>query len=89
MFSFGLATTGQTSATDDAGRIYPGKAIFNGNLKIRPVENLELGIQTYNLFNTFDLRGNGGVADASVTPTVISGAPAIGRTFLASARFSF
>ncbi len=89
MFSFGLATTGQTSATDDAGRIYPGKAIFNGNLKVRPVENLELGIQAYNLFNTFDLRGNGGVADASVSPTVISGAPAIGRTFLASARFSF
>lgn len=89
MFSVGLATTGQTSATDDAGREYPGKAIFNGNVRVRPVEGLELGMQVYNLFNTFDLRGNGGVADASVTPTVISGAPALGRTFTASARFSF
>jgi outer membrane receptor protein involved in Fe transport len=89
IFSAGIATTGQTSATDDAGRVYPGKAIFNGNLRVRPIENLELGIQAYNLFNTFDLRGNGGVADGSVTPTVISGAPALGRTFTASARFSF
>jgi outer membrane receptor protein involved in Fe transport len=89
MFSAGIATTGQTSATDDAGRVYPGKAIFNGNLRVRPVENLELGIQAYNLFNTFDLRGNGGLANGSVTPSVITGAPALGRTFTASARFSF
>ncbi len=87
--SVGINTTGQTSATDDAGRIYPGSAIFGGNIRVSPIENLELGIQAYNLFNTFDLRGNGGVADASVSPTVITGAPALGRTFTASVRYRF
>jgi outer membrane receptor protein involved in Fe transport len=85
----GLNTTGQTSATDDAGRIYPGKAIFGGLVRFQPLENLEIGIQAYNLFNTFDLRGNGGVADASVSPTVITGGPALGRTFTGSIKYSF
>jgi outer membrane receptor protein involved in Fe transport len=89
MVGLGVAMTGQTSATDDAGREYPGKAIFNGNLTVMPVRNIELGVNVYNLFDTFDLRGNGGVADASVSPTVISGAPALGRTFTGSVKVTF
>ena len=85
----GLNTTGQTSSTDDGGRVYPGGAVVGALLRVRPLENLELGVQAYNLFNKFDLRGNGGVADGSVTPTVITGAPAIGRTISASVKFRF
>ncbi|ABD26321.1 TonB-dependent receptor [Novosphingobium aromaticivorans DSM 12444] len=87
--TFGLAVTGQTSAIDSAGYEYPGKAIFNPSLRVYPIRNLELGLQVYNVFDTFDLRGNGGIADASVNPTVISGAPALGRTVSASVRYSF
>lgn len=85
----GVAMTGQTSATDDAGREYPGKAIFNANVTVAPIRNVELGVNVYNLFDTFDLRGNGGVADPTVNPTVISGQPALGRTFTGSVRFNF
>ncbi|MCY1671784.1 TonB-dependent receptor [Novosphingobium sp. SL115] len=85
----GMAVTGQTSAIDSAGFEYPGKAIFNPSVRVYPIQNLELGLQVYNLFDTFDLRGNGGIADASVNPTVIGGAPALGRTISASVRYNF
>lgn len=85
----GLSTTGQTNAIDGAGIEYPGKAVFNGVLRVRPIENLELGMQVYNLFDTFDFRGAGGITDQSVSPVVLGGAPALGRTFTASVRYSF
>jgi outer membrane receptor protein involved in Fe transport len=87
--TLGLAVTGQTSTLDSAGFEYPGKAIFNPSLRVYPMKDLELGLQVYNVFDTFDLRGNGGIADASVTPTVIGGAPALGRTVSASVRYNF
>jgi outer membrane receptor protein involved in Fe transport len=90
MFSLGLAATGQTSVRDDGGNIYPGGTIFNGNVAVRPIKNLEIGLQAYNLFNKLDFRGNGSnVADASVNPIVLTGTPVVGRTFSASAKFSF
>ena len=89
MVSVGLNTTGQTSAIDDAGRVYPGGATFGAMVRVRPVDKLELGLQVYNLFDKFDLRGNGGVSDSSVTPTVIGGAPVIGRTVTATVRYNF
>jgi outer membrane receptor protein involved in Fe transport len=58
-------------------------------LRFRPIDKLELGLQVYNLFDTFDLRGNGGISDGSVSPTLIGGAPALGRTATASVRFNF
>jgi outer membrane receptor protein involved in Fe transport len=90
MFSLGVAATGQTSVRDDPGNIYPGGVVFNANFAVRPIKNLELGLQAYNLFNKLDFRGNGSnVADASVNPIVLTGTPVIGRTFTASAKFSF
>jgi len=87
--TIGISTTGQTNAIDGAGIQYPGKAVFNGVLRVRPIENLELGMQVYNLFDTFDFRGAGGITDSSVNPVVLGGAPALGRTFTASVRYSF
>lgn len=89
MATIGLSTTGQTAAIDGAGLEYPGKAVFNGVLRVRPVQNLELGLQVYNLFDTFDFRGNGGISDSTANPAVLGGAPALGRTFTASVRYSF
>ncbi len=87
--SAGLSATGQTSSIDGAGNQYPGATVFGAIVRFMPVDKLELGLQVYNLFDTFDLRGNGGIADGSVNPTVISGAPALGRTLTGSIRFSF
>jgi hypothetical protein len=90
MFAAGLAATGQSSVRDDPGNVYPGGIIFNGNVLVRPIKNLELGIQAYNLFNRLDFRGNGSnVADGTVSPIVVTGTPVVGRTFAASAKFKF
>ncbi|MEQ1542527.1 MAG: TonB-dependent receptor [Novosphingobium sp.] len=87
--TFGINATGQSSISDDAGRSYPGGAVLGANLRVSPFKNLELGVQAYNLFNRYDLRGSGGIADGSVTPIVIGTGPALGRTFTASIKYSF
>jgi outer membrane receptor protein involved in Fe transport len=82
--SLGVTAVGQ-SGTFDGALEYPGKTIFNTNLKVMPVENLELGLNVYNLFNTYDTRGNGnGTFGGGIT-----GTPVIGRTLTGSIRFSF
>jgi outer membrane receptor protein involved in Fe transport len=84
MASFGLTAVGQSSTFDGALE-YPGKTIFNANLKVMPIDNIELGINVYNLFNTYDARGNGnGTFGGGIT-----GTPVIGQTFTGSVRFSF
>jgi outer membrane receptor protein involved in Fe transport len=85
----GLTATGQTSSIDGGGLQYPAATTFGAVLKVRPIDKLEVGLQIYNLFDKFDLRGNGGVSDSSVNPQVIGGAPAVGRTVTASVKFSF
>ena len=87
--SLGVSATGVSSSTDGGGIVYPGGTTFNGNIKVRPLEALELGLNIYNLFNRFDLRGNGGIANSGVNPVVIGGAPVIGRTVTASVRYNF
>jgi outer membrane receptor protein involved in Fe transport len=82
--SVGVTAVGQ-SGTFDGALEYPGKTIFNTNLRVMPIENLELGINVYNLFNTYDARGNGvGPFGGGIT-----GTPVIGRTLTGSVRFSF
>ena len=85
----GLSVTGQTTEIDGGGRSYPASMTFGGYVRFRPIKNLELGLQGYNLFDKFDLRGNGGVGDSSVSPGVIGGAPALGRTFSGTIKLSF
>jgi outer membrane receptor protein involved in Fe transport len=87
--SVGLNMSGQTSQVDDGQLEYPGGNIFGANLSVMPIQNLELGLQVYNLFNKFDFRGNGGISDGTVNPIVVGGAPAIGRTLSASVKYKF
>ncbi|MFM1981614.1 MAG: hypothetical protein RJB22_333 [Pseudomonadota bacterium] len=90
MASVGLSTTGQTSTVDDGLNVYPGGAIFNGNIAVRPLANLELGIQAYNLFNRLDFRGNGStLVSQTGSSALISGTPVIGRTFTGSVKVIF
>jgi outer membrane receptor protein involved in Fe transport len=82
--SVGVTAVGQ-SGTFDGALEYPGKTLFNTNLRVTPIDNLELGLTVYNLFNTYDTRGNGnGTFGGGIT-----GTPAIGRTLTGSVRFSF
>ena len=82
--SVGVTAVGQSS-TFDGTLTYPGKTIFNTNLKVNPIENLELGLNVYNLFDTYDTRGNGnGTFGGGIT-----GTPVIGRTLTGSVRLSF
>ena len=87
--TFGVNATGQTNVIDDAGRSYPGGMVLGVNLAVRPLPSLELGIQGYNVFNRYDLRGSGNVADGSVSPAVIGTSPALGQTWTASIKYSF
>jgi outer membrane receptor protein involved in Fe transport len=87
MASFGINATGQTNTLGDDGYVYPGSTTFGAVLRVRPVKNLELGVQAYNLFDKYDLRGAGNVADAAAG--VIGSGVTIGRTFTASVRYSF
>lgn len=80
----GVTAVGQSS-TFDGALTYPGKTVFNTNLKIMPLENIEVGLNIYNLFDTYDSRGNGnGTFGGGIT-----GTPVIGRTLTGSVRFSF
>ncbi|MFM5954204.1 MAG: TonB-dependent receptor, partial [Novosphingobium sp.] len=85
--SLGVNATGQTSTLGDDGWIYPGSTTFGAVLRVRPIENLELGLQAYNLFNKYDLRGAGNVADPAAG--VIGSGVTIGRTFTGSVKLSF
>jgi outer membrane receptor protein involved in Fe transport len=88
MVTIGANVTGQSAILDDAGRTYPGGAVIGLDLRVRPVANLELGIQGYNVFNRYDLRGSGNLAVAG-NPAVIGTGPALGRTWTASVKYSF
>ncbi len=89
MFTIGVNTTGQSGIIDDNGRSYPGGAVIGLDVRVRPFPNLELGVTGYNVFNRYDLRGSGGVADLSVSPAVIGTGPALGRTWTGSVKYSF
>jgi len=85
----GLSTTGNSTYTDGNNYSWPGSQVFNGFIHYRPLPNLQLGLQAYNLLNKFDVRASGSISDASVTPAVASVTPAIGRTTMATIKLSF
>ena len=88
-FQVGLNVTGQTTSVDGAGNEWPSAATFGGHFRYSATENLQFGLSGYNLTDKFDLRGNGGAVNTSGDQAVISGAPAIGRTLMASVKVSF
>ena len=90
LVTLGASATGQSNVVDDAGRSFEGKAIFNAFVRAHPLENLEVGLNINNLFNTFDIRGNGAnLVNGTSTPALISGTPAPGRYVTGSVRLTF
>jgi outer membrane receptor protein involved in Fe transport len=87
--SLGVSTTGNSSYTDNNNYSWGGSQVFNGFIRYRPLPNLQIGLQAYNLFNKFDARGSGSIADGSVSPAVASVGAAVGRTTMATIKLSF
>lgn len=88
-FMFGMNITGQSKYYDDPGNEYPASYTMGGVFRWMPTEKFEFAINGYNLTNEIDMRGQGAIADASVTPAVVGTQTAIGRTFTVSAQYNF
>lgn len=86
-FSVGANVTGQTGAINGAGTGVPAGQTVGAFVKYRPLKNLELGLQAYNLFDAFDLRGGGGIQDAATGLIGVGSAP--GRSLRATIKLSY
>ena len=90
LFTLGLSATGQTSVVDDGLNEFEGDTTINASIRFNPLENLQVGLNVYNLFDVYDLRGNGAtIVNGGATPALISGTPVPGRAVSATARLSF
>lgn len=90
MLSLGATLTGVTSTLDGGGKEWPGGSVVGANIKVRPVENLELGLSAYNLFNKLTPMGPAGTDFSLGGGNYIGGiSPVLGRNFMASVKFNF
>ena len=88
--SVGATITGVTSTVDGSDNLWPGGSVVGANIKIRPVDNLELGLSAYNLFNKLTPLGPAGTDYATGGGNFIGGiSPVLGRNFTASLKFNF
>lgn len=84
----GLSLTGQ-SGYDDGVVTWPKSMTWGGYVRWQPAENLEVGVQAYNLTDEFDLRGGGGFVSNNGPNSVVAGGPVIGRTVVGTIQVSF
>jgi outer membrane receptor protein involved in Fe transport len=61
--------------------------VFGAFLKIRPVKNLQFGLEAYNLFNSYASQGPAGFVGGSTT--LVNAGVAQGRAVKGSIKFSF
>jgi outer membrane receptor protein involved in Fe transport len=88
--TLGLSATGQSSVVDDGLIEYEGDTTINASLRVNALDNLQIGLNVYNLFNVYDLRGNGAaLVDRTATPAIVSGTPVPGRNVTATMRLTF
>ncbi len=87
----GLSMSGQTSTPLDDFNTYTvrGTTFFNGFVKVRPIENVELGLNVNNLFDTLGYRGGGSIVPISATSAIFQNAAVYGRTITGSVRYKF
>jgi len=84
----GVSLNGQSSVPGGDGNSYPNSVLVGLFAKYRPVQNLQLGLNVYNLFNTFAAPGAAGFVGGSNNTLVNVGA-AQGIGVKGSVRFSF
>lgn len=88
--SLGATLTGVTNTLDGAGIQWPGGSVVGANIKIRPVDRLEIGLSAYNLFNKLTPLGPAGTDFSLGGGKFIGGiSPVLGRNFSASVRLNF
>lgn len=88
--SVGFDLAGTSSVRGGDSIVYPGSAVVSANLKVTPMPNLQLGLNVYNLFNSYALLG-GAASTNGVTSGAFVGSASFtnGRSVTASAKFSF
>ncbi len=84
----GISLNGQSSVPGGDGNSYPSSNLVGAFFKYRPIKNLQLGLNVYNLFNTFAAPGAAGFVGGSNNTLVNVGA-AQGVGVKASVRLSF
>jgi hypothetical protein len=93
LFAVGASASasGQSSAPIDDFNTYSvrGTTFFNGFLKVRPVEHLELGVNANHLFDTLGYRGGGSLIPLSATSGIFQNSAVYGRTVTGSVRYNF
>ncbi len=85
--SAGINVSGETDVINPARQETDGSETWGANVKYKPVENLELGLNVYNLLDDYSVRG-GAFADQPADG-VITGGPTLGRTTRASIKVLF
>jgi len=92
----GLSINGQSSSYISGNIKAPGSTFVNGFVKIRPMHNLELGVNANNLFNTLGYRANNGslavtgpVPGLAAGQAIIDNSAVLGRTVTASVKYRF
>ncbi len=83
----GVSVNGQTSTLGGDTNTYAGSALFGLFAKVRPVPHIQLGLDVYNLFNTYATQGAAGFVSGSTS--LINAGVAQGRAVKGSVRFSF
>ena len=81
----GLSVNGQTSTLGGDGRTYAGSALFGLFAKVRPADHIQLGLDVYNLFNSYATQG----AASYIGNGLFNAGVAQGRAVKGSVRFTF
>ncbi|RVU07877.1 TonB-dependent receptor [Novosphingobium umbonatum] len=90
----GLSVSGQ-SEFSIGQYTAPGSVFANGYVKVRPAENVEVGVNVNNLFNKLGYRANNGSLQARGTggltanQAIFDNSAMLGRTITASVKYRF
>jgi outer membrane receptor protein involved in Fe transport len=84
----GFSLNGQTSVPGGDGNSYPGSNLVGAFAKYRLRDNLQLGLDVYNLLNTYAAQGAFGFVGGS-NNTLVNAGVAQGTAVKASVRLSF
>ncbi len=83
----GISLDGQSTVTGGDGNTYPSSLLVGAFAKVEPVKNLQLGLNVYNLTNSFTSMGAASFVSGSTS--LVNVQPAQGLAVTVSARLKF
>jgi outer membrane receptor protein involved in Fe transport len=83
----GISLDGQSTVPGGDGNTYPASLIVGAFAKFEPVKNLQLGVNVYNLLNSYASPSASGFVTGSTT--LVNASPAQGVAVKISARLNF